>query len=105
MRLTLDQTGLAVQAGRKLTDDEMRTLVALAARRLAREPIARIVGLKEFWGLPLRITESTLVPRPETETVVEAALAAIDRDGPRTRAASHRRSRHRIGRAVARASV
>ena len=51
---------------------------ALAARRLGREPVARILGMKEFWGLPLRLNDATLVPRPETETVVEAALAAID---------------------------
>jgi release factor glutamine methyltransferase len=39
--------------------------------------------MQESWGLPLRITDATLVPRPETETVVEAALDAIDRDGRR----------------------
>ena len=50
----------------------------------AREPIARIVGSKEFWGLELRVDAATLVPRPETETVVEAALAAVD-PGPRSR--------------------
>ena len=61
-------------------------LAALAARRLDREPVARILGVKEFWGLPLRLNDATLVPRPETETVVEAALAAIDSAGPRTRA-------------------
>ena len=81
--LELDQTGLAVQAGRALTGAEARMLAALAARRLAGEPVARIVSLKEFWGLPLRIAESTLVPRPETETVVEAALAAVGRDRTR----------------------
>ena len=58
----------------------------LAARRLDREPVARILGIKEFWGLPLRLNDATLVPRPETETVVEAALAAIDSDGLRNRA-------------------
>ena len=83
--LALDQTGLAVQAARTLSDAEARSLEKLAARRLHREPIARIVGVKEFWGLPLRVTEATLVPRPETETVVETALAALDRDGIRTR--------------------
>ena len=51
-----------------------------------REPVARILGVKEFWGLPLRLNDATLIPRPETETVVEAALAAIDSAGPRTRA-------------------
>ena len=47
--------------------------------------MARILGHQEFWGLPLRISPATLVPRPETETVVEAALAAIDSGGPRSR--------------------
>jgi release factor glutamine methyltransferase len=82
----LDQTALAVEPGRTLTDAQARTLAALAARRLAGEPVARIVGVKEFWGLPFVIADATLVPRPETETVVEAALEALDRDGPRTRA-------------------
>jgi release factor glutamine methyltransferase len=50
---------------------------AIAQRRLEREPVARIVGTKEFWGLPLTLNADTLVPRPETETVVEAALAAL----------------------------
>jgi release factor glutamine methyltransferase len=84
--LALDQTGLAVEHTRRLTDAEARVLAMLAARRLAGEPVARIVGVKEFWGLPLEVTGATLVPRPETETVVEAALDALDRDGPRTRA-------------------
>jgi release factor glutamine methyltransferase len=83
--LGLDHTALAASTSRVLDPKESRVLGALAARRLAREPIARILGSKEFWGLPLRITRATLVPRPETETVVEAALAVIDADGPRTR--------------------
>jgi release factor glutamine methyltransferase len=83
--LALDHTGLAVDSGRRLTDAEARALSVLAARRLAGDPVARIIGRKEFWGLPLRVTDATLVPRPETETVVEAALDALERDGPRTR--------------------
>jgi release factor glutamine methyltransferase len=83
--LDLDHTALATSANRALDENEARALTALAARRIAHEPIARIIGSKEFWGLQLRITPATLVPRPETETVVEAALAAIDADGPRTR--------------------
>ena len=55
--------------------DEIAAIDALAARRLKREPVARILGLKEFWGLPLSHARR-LVPRPETETVVEAALDA-----------------------------
>lgn len=45
-------------------------------RRLAREPVARIRGRREFWGLDLALTPATLVPRPDTETLVEAVLAA-----------------------------
>ena len=84
--LSLDHTGLTVESTRRLNDRETRALAALAARRLKREPVARILGVKEFWGLSLWVTEATLVPRPETETVVETALAAIDRSGPRRRA-------------------
>jgi len=75
--LGLDQAGLASQSRRALSPDEATAVAALAARRLAREPVARIVGYKEFWGLPFRLNADTLLPRPETETVVEAALAAV----------------------------
>jgi len=84
--LGLDHTGLTIEGGRRLDGDAAHALARLAARRLDREPVARILGVKEFWGLPLRLNDATLVPRPETETVVEAALAAIDSAGPRNRA-------------------
>jgi release factor glutamine methyltransferase len=74
--LGLDHAGLAAQAEHRLAAKEAGAIAALAARRLAREPVARILGVKEFWGLPLRLNAETLVPRPETETVVEAALAS-----------------------------
>jgi release factor glutamine methyltransferase len=83
--LGLHHTALTLSDSRTLSDGEAASLNALAARRRAREPVARIVGSKEFWGLPLRITAATLVPRPETETVVEAALAAVDGGGTRDR--------------------
>ena len=75
--LGLDHAGLAAQSDRRLTGQEAAAIAALAQRRLNREPVARIVGMREFWGLPLRLNADTLVPRPETETVVEAALAAL----------------------------
>jgi release factor glutamine methyltransferase len=75
--LALDHAALAAQADRSLTDWEADAIAALARRRLNREPVARIVGNKEFWGLPLALNAETLVPRPDTETVVEAALAAL----------------------------
>jgi release factor glutamine methyltransferase len=76
--LGLDHAALAAQANRRITASEAEAIAALAGRRLAHEPVARILGVKEFWGLPLKLAADTLVPRPETETVVEAALAAID---------------------------
>jgi release factor glutamine methyltransferase len=84
--LGLDHTALAAAGDRPISVNESEAIAALAQRRLAREPVARIVGSKEFWSLPLSINSSTLVPRPETETVVEVALAAIDANGPRTQA-------------------
>ncbi len=82
--LGLDHAALAVAGARVLDAEEQDAIAALARRRLAREPVARIIGSKEFWSFNLRVDMTTLVPRPETETVVEAALAAIDADGPRT---------------------
>lgn len=83
--LGLDHAQLAARAERLLDDREAGAIAALAAQRLAREPIARIVGLKEFWGLALAVSDATLVPRPETETVVEAALDLVERAGSRRR--------------------
>ena len=83
--LDLDPATLAANPERVLDPRETAVLAAFAERRLAREPVARIRGSKEFWGLSLHVTDATLVPRPETETVVEAALAAIDSHGARTR--------------------
>ncbi|MGX4801611.1 peptide chain release factor N(5)-glutamine methyltransferase [Bradyrhizobium guangdongense] len=70
----LDLTGLITQGARYLTSDEALRLEGYAQRRLAHEPVARILGVREFWGLPFRLSEATLVPRPDTETVVELAL-------------------------------
>ncbi len=83
--LGLDHTALAAAEARLLDFEEADAVAALARRRLTREPVARIVGAREFWGLRLRLDAATLVPRPETETVVEAALAAVDAGGSRAR--------------------
>ncbi len=77
--LGLDHAALVAQSARRLTPAEIGALEAVLARRLAHEPVARILGSKEFWSLPLRITPDVLVPRPETETVLEAVLAVVER--------------------------
>jgi len=74
---TLDLTGMASAAARTLNADEAASLAVFAQRRLDHEPVARILGEKEFWGLPLILSADTLVPRADTETVVEAALELI----------------------------
>jgi release factor glutamine methyltransferase len=76
--LGLDLTGMVAAAAiRRLSDDEAVLLDRFAGRRGVGEPIARILGVKEFWGLPLSLTSATLVPRPDTETIVEAALEIL----------------------------
>jgi release factor glutamine methyltransferase len=72
--LHLDLTGLIAAGTRTVTPGEAAALEILMQRRLAGEPVARILGVKEFWGLPLEVAPATLVPRPDTETVVEFAL-------------------------------
>ena len=84
--LDLDHPALAASGTRTLTAAQARAIAALAQRRLAREPVARITGTKEFWSLRLAINAATLVPRPDTEIVVEAVLAALDGRGARSRA-------------------
>src|SRR4029077_19658485 len=80
--LGLDHAALITHAARRLTDAEAAALEAMLVRRLAHEPVARIGGGTEFWSLPLRIPPAVLVPRPETETAVEAVLAVAERDRP-----------------------
>ncbi|MGN1288130.1 MAG: peptide chain release factor N(5)-glutamine methyltransferase [Bradyrhizobium sp.] len=84
--LGLDLTGMVTGAKRTLTKDEADRVEALARRRLAGEPVARILGTKEFWGLPLQLSAATLVPRPDTETVVERALELLRADSAADRA-------------------
>ena len=75
--LGIDAAALAARPEARLTGTAAARLAAWAARRLAREPVARIVGRWEFWGLPFRLAPGTLVPRADTETVVETALRHV----------------------------
>lgn len=79
--LGFDLTGLIAHGSRQLSREDAARLDAFAQRRLTGEPVARILGTKEFWGLPLKLSAETLVPRPDTETVVEAALDILHAEG------------------------
>jgi release factor glutamine methyltransferase len=68
---------------RVLTADEQALIEALAVRRAGREPVSHILGQREFWSLSFKVTADTLDPRPDTETVIDAVLAAVaDRQAP-----------------------
>jgi release factor glutamine methyltransferase len=72
------------QPGRLLEDKEQSALAALAERRIKGEPAAYITGCKEFFGIDFNVDSRVLVPRPETELLVEAALEFCrERDGGR----------------------
>ncbi|MDI1345859.1 MAG: peptide chain release factor N(5)-glutamine methyltransferase [Pseudolabrys sp.] len=75
--LGLDRTALMTNGDRALHADDIAAIDALAARRLQHEPVSRILGRKEFWSLSLDVSGAVLVPRPETETIVEAVLEFI----------------------------
>ncbi|ANI29053.1 SAM-dependent methyltransferase [Yersinia entomophaga] len=61
----------------ELTEEQKEQLELLAARREQGEPIAYLVGEREFWSLPLSVSSATLIPRPDTECLVEQALVRL----------------------------
>lgn len=63
-----------------LTGEQWRRLQSLLARRRQGEPVAYLTGTREFWSLELNVTPATLIPRPETELLVEKALEQIPRE-------------------------
>ncbi|ESS59687.1 protein-(glutamine-N5) methyltransferase, release factor-specific [Enterobacter cloacae S611] len=60
-----------------LTDEQQEQLAGLLARRVRGEPVAHLIGEREFWSLPLFVSPATLIPRPDTECLVEQALARL----------------------------
>ena len=61
----------------RLTQEQQTELEALLVRRERGEPVAHLVGEREFWSLPLRVSPATLIPRPDTECLVEQALTKL----------------------------
>ena len=66
----------------KLTDKQIASFNELVTLRVEGQPIAHLIKTKEFWSLDLHITQDTLIPRPETERLVEATLALIPKNKP-----------------------
>jgi release factor glutamine methyltransferase len=78
--LGLDLTGLTVGSMRAVEEKAAQRLAAAARRRIAGEPLQRVLGSAWFHGLEFRLAPETLVPRPDTETLVEAVLARFSVD-------------------------
>lgn len=72
--LGIEPVSLVTRGEAPVSAAEAQAAEALARRRLAREPVDRILGTREFWGLPFRLSPGTLSPRPDTEILVQAAL-------------------------------
>jgi release factor glutamine methyltransferase len=75
--LDLQRVGLYLDLDRPLSEDERGRYRALVSRRLQREPVAYLVGEREFWSRVFGVDARVLVPRPETETLVEQALITL----------------------------
>src|SRR5574343_801344 len=81
--LDISRISLITQSERALNADEAACYRALVQRRLNGEPVAYIVGQREFYGLPFEVSPAVLIPRPDTELLVELAL---ERLAPQARA-------------------
>jgi len=75
--LKLRRIDLYLRYDQPLSSAELTQFKALIKRRVKREPVAYIVGVKEFWSLDFTVTGDVLIPRPETECLVEAALSLL----------------------------
>lgn len=74
----LDDAGLIVDGAMTPPQDRINAFVAMVARRMAHEPVAYIIGVREFWSLEFEMAPGVLVPRADSETIIEAVLARRD---------------------------
>jgi release factor glutamine methyltransferase len=81
--LQCNRTFIYTYPEKKLTAQQAEQFAALIKRRSTGEPIAYILGYREFWGLKLAVSPATLIPRPETELLVEAALELVQQSDAR----------------------
>lgn len=78
-----DRVWLITHRDEVLDDEQQRAFAEVIRRRTGREPLQHIIGSQEFWGLEFMVTPDVLIPRPETEHIIEAALAIVqDRNSP-----------------------
>lgn len=85
-RLILEHLGFSqiaqiTDSAQVLEDETIQKAIALMEKRLSGYPMAYILGEKEFWGLTFRVNENVLIPRPDTETLVETALQLAGKEG------------------------
>ncbi|MGD8771007.1 MAG: peptide chain release factor N(5)-glutamine methyltransferase, partial [Desulfobacterales bacterium] len=78
--LKLKRIDLYLRYDQPLSLNELSKFKVLIKRRIEREPVAYILGVKEFWSMDFAITKDVLIPRPETECLVEAALSLLPED-------------------------
>jgi release factor glutamine methyltransferase len=76
--LGLDRVRLLLESARPLADEELAAYKVLIKRRRAYEPIAYILGEREFYALPIRVDRRVLIPRPDSETLVDVALSRTE---------------------------
>lgn len=79
--LAIDRTRLLLERGAPLGARARSAFERSVARRLRREPVAYITGAREFWSLSIRVTPSVLIPRPETEILVQVGLELLEKEG------------------------
>jgi release factor glutamine methyltransferase len=75
--LGMDRVGLYTHFDQPLQPNELAKFKKFIQRRLRREPVAYILGRREFWSIPILVTPDVLIPRPETETLVAEALKVL----------------------------
>ncbi|MEK7713534.1 MAG: HemK/PrmC family methyltransferase, partial [Deltaproteobacteria bacterium] len=78
--LRLDRVGLYLNFDRPVSRDELSSFREIVKRRGSREPLQYITGHQEFWSLDFKVTPDVLIPRPDTEILVEEALKAVRRE-------------------------
>jgi release factor glutamine methyltransferase len=78
---SVSATEIAAYPERELPSNKLPEFMSLVARRVAGEPIAYLLGRREFYGRDFHVTPAVLIPRPETELLVDVAMTKVSRDG------------------------